>query len=961
MGLILSLLQWLAGVVLNSSDFWKDIDLLSFENEGDVETKFVIPLLEMLGYSLPNIKSKQPVDFQEGRAKRPGRKPEADFVVYGGEPHGRATSLMVVEAKRPLEALVQARGQAESYASALRAPLIMLTNGKEVELWQLQPAGESELVFQARAGELASRRGELEVIAGIGAVTDLCSALANKRLDLIADDITRFEQHEHCRLDPRKRTIVRTLRNRSTGAITTSFTLFDACPKGAIVLGPSGYGKTTLAASLTREAIQLRWEGRRKGLAVEVFLPDLADYSGGWENYVAERAAPHLPAMTLQGLRGHIRRNGITIVADGLDRVAPGSRDSVFSALRVFVRDYPHAQVFLLSRYPDGRTYELNLPEFDLQPYSEEDFKNLLSVNNVAEPEHWGRISTMPEHLGKLVCEPLIADLVLTHLRSHATYPTHIRPLYEEWLEHLFRGFAPIEKLSLRALLSDIAVQSAAASIPFDKARELAVAQGHTVEVLNTLSDANAIVVREATIEVSHEALADYLRALEFIQSSGADFDAVVQTIDFEATSQFPRLLLAAARTPQEGLAIWRAIVKKDLYVGIDALQFTHGGGGLLPLKAQDAHTRVLSDLLDGYDTVVNAHFSELRAELASTVAGRPVNILGVTGDYNDGQAFYGFVDVRPGESRIVAHAEEDPTISYGMGLTALGYMGDGGRILGVNAVASGLADMLKCRMLLGGRVFTEEVVLGRLRHLSRNYRIGLATPYDLHDARERLLPLEAKYVGSFGHRSGQTFRISTLLREIEYLLDSGTGELRDWCDTRKLDLSADSGQKMFAAELDRFHRRLQTAYSEVIQRSFPSLIAAMSHTMQIPYRIGLEVDVSEAQTNRISMTYREMPVESMEEAGADVSFPSIKSDWLTRRATEDHHRDNQVRLASLATSRKNYVSSTGWGNFHGFVVSRWDGSGLPDETAITRDVAKWIRDDFKAIFARLPGLSKFN
>jgi len=144
---------------LINPDFWSDVGTLSFENEADVETRLVLPLLQTLGYSPADIRSKQAIDFQMGREKRKGRKPEADFVVYGGEPHGRATSLMVVEAKRPSESLDDALKQAESYASAVRAPIVMLTNGKSIELWQLQPAGENTLAFRASIGELASKRG----------------------------------------------------------------------------------------------------------------------------------------------------------------------------------------------------------------------------------------------------------------------------------------------------------------------------------------------------------------------------------------------------------------------------------------------------------------------------------------------------------------------------------------------------------------------------------------------------------------------------------------------------------------------------------------------------------------------------------------------------------------------------------------------------------------------------------
>ncbi|MBB2974430.1 hypothetical protein [Mesorhizobium sp. RMAD-H1] len=81
------------------SDFWTST-YSDLSSESDVEMRFVLPLLRELGHELSNIRSKHPVEFQEGRVRRAGRKPEADFVVYSELPHTRETALIVVETKR---------------------------------------------------------------------------------------------------------------------------------------------------------------------------------------------------------------------------------------------------------------------------------------------------------------------------------------------------------------------------------------------------------------------------------------------------------------------------------------------------------------------------------------------------------------------------------------------------------------------------------------------------------------------------------------------------------------------------------------------------------------------------------------------------------------------------------------------------------------------------------------------
>jgi hypothetical protein len=82
----------------NKDQFWNEISRQTFENEAEVETSLILPLLDALSYAAEDIRPKYPVIFQEGRR---GRKPELDFAVFGKKPHCRATSLIAVEAKSP--------------------------------------------------------------------------------------------------------------------------------------------------------------------------------------------------------------------------------------------------------------------------------------------------------------------------------------------------------------------------------------------------------------------------------------------------------------------------------------------------------------------------------------------------------------------------------------------------------------------------------------------------------------------------------------------------------------------------------------------------------------------------------------------------------------------------------------------------------------------------------------------
>ena len=95
-------------------DFWSSVQDLTFENEGDVETRLVLPLLRALGYNDSDIGAKVPIVFQQGKK---GRRHEADFVVYDGPVRNTKTSLLVLEAKGPNESLSTGTNQGESTRS----------------------------------------------------------------------------------------------------------------------------------------------------------------------------------------------------------------------------------------------------------------------------------------------------------------------------------------------------------------------------------------------------------------------------------------------------------------------------------------------------------------------------------------------------------------------------------------------------------------------------------------------------------------------------------------------------------------------------------------------------------------------------------------------------------------------------------------------------------------------------
>jgi|DewCreStandDraft_4_1066084.scaffolds.fasta_scaffold25261_4 hypothetical protein len=113
------------------SDWRNEIIHTSYGSEIEVEVKFVYPLMRFLGYRINDLKMRVQVESQFGRQKVTGI---ADWVVYNqatGKPH------IVIEAKDSTQRLDgPVQEQARSYAFALGAPMYLMTNGKEIVVYE---------------------------------------------------------------------------------------------------------------------------------------------------------------------------------------------------------------------------------------------------------------------------------------------------------------------------------------------------------------------------------------------------------------------------------------------------------------------------------------------------------------------------------------------------------------------------------------------------------------------------------------------------------------------------------------------------------------------------------------------------------------------------------------------------------------------------------------------------------
>lgn len=124
----------------------------TFDSEKEVEIRFILPLLERLGYTEDDRADGYPVEIYEGVRKT---TKEADFVLFDGRNRSKDNTLLVIEAKAVGKKLTDYIGQARTYAIWLGTPYYMVTNGDEIRVYLYRSPIESDVeVFTGKRNKL---------------------------------------------------------------------------------------------------------------------------------------------------------------------------------------------------------------------------------------------------------------------------------------------------------------------------------------------------------------------------------------------------------------------------------------------------------------------------------------------------------------------------------------------------------------------------------------------------------------------------------------------------------------------------------------------------------------------------------------------------------------------------------------------------------------------------------------
>ncbi|MDH2310334.1 type I restriction enzyme HsdR N-terminal domain-containing protein [Methylobacterium brachiatum] len=938
------------------SSFWDEVERIELTREANVETWLVLPLLNALGYEHSLIESKVPVIFQEGRSTRPGRKPEADFVVYAERPFSRATSLIVVETKRSDEQLEEGRAQGESYAQNLRTPILLMTNGVRFEIWQLQASTESVRVLECDVAELRSKRGAIEGLLSREALKAHCARIEYKRFDVAAGDLGAYELAEYERVFPVvRRAILRTSKAFGTGSTVRSNELLDTQTRGAVILGASGLGKSTLADMLLHDGVERRWLGESTALPIEVFLPDLASSSTNLKEFARDRIAAHKPGFTSAMLDVVIRDQGLTIIADGFERVPHERRSEIESGLRMFLRDCPHCQLFIMSR---AALSTVNLPNMSLVEYTANDLHELGRLRSYENEAAAWAFRSAPEYIYRIGEIPLLAELMLERYSRERRHTTNLASLYEAWIEQLLSSLTLVDQALSRSTLEQIASETSEGPISIGRVLDLCRVRSDPEASLERLIAISAISVRGTSVELRHEALADYLRAALYWRSSHQSAGLTLNDLSFDPSSQFGLLLVATAPTRAARRAAWQAVARADIQLAIHSLHYAAGSELLSGQNCNVEAIEFLGDVRDSIENLVSSHLHPVGHLLREEIAGTFVHRLGISGNASAEDVSYFFFEANgaPDSIRLaLPSGGELPPKFYNHALRRVGYGPEAGRILGATRVKESLIKQIKLRTLSGGLIWTQERVFGRLRHLAREYHAPVNS-LELQNALN-ILEDDRDYLVAGEFNGNQTFLISDLIADIEILTSQGISGIPAWAEgIDDLDLHIADDQSRFCRVMNEYYRRVQVVYNEVAYRSFPRLGRYLQTLAAMPLRYEFEVEFYvRNDTENVALHYRRFPTADYLTAGADVSFPDTLSDHDSAEAVQTYLERTDALLAQFGRPSGYTSAQWGWCGIPDFEGRDTTFDGLRDESVVVRTAMQWMKKDIEHIFSEIP------
>ncbi len=470
--------------------------------------------------------------------------------------------------------------------------------------------------------------------------------------------------------------------------------------------------------------------------------------------------------------------------------------------------------------------------------------------------------------------------------------------------------------------------------------------------LISELIDCDALRVNGVSLEIQHEALADYLRAVQLVSLPEPDLVDKLGVVALRKDSLFPALLTSQLGSRDLQAILWKRMSQTELDLYLDALRYRFDLSEDLQQLDQSALSRnYLEDLLDGIEIPVDAFCPRMRNAVVRYLTQEEDEKLAVTGIVYGpplDEVAYGFRGDSGDTRVIVSRPERQQGVhsTQWLHLGRSGYRLDSGRLLGATRLRDTLLKVIENQQLEGGNAWISERLVGRVWHLQRSQALELDERDSLESIEQRLNEFAGEWV-PYGDGTREWFSVDTMLKDIRHLRQSGMVRIDLWWrDCGWVANASIQTEETVGKVLDQYFRRRQLLLKEVIEESFPRLAPHMRAYTSLPERWDITLTPHFRAFPGFQMHARWAPTVSWADAGADVRFADYSPAW---------HDDAHLRESLQKLGRPADRFIIGWnGPLPSFEGYWWDGR-FPSTTALVREVCDLVKKEIEYLFSALP------
>jgi hypothetical protein len=173
--------------------------------------------------------------------------------------------------------------------------------------------------------------------------------------------------------------------------------------------------------------------------------------------------------------------------------------------------------------------------------------------------------------------------------------------------------------------------------------------------IIDYLVQCDAIRFEAKAVRFEHEALSDYLRALEIAAQMPAEALTQLHTIRLEADSLFPVLLASVLPSVELRNELWLRVLELDVRTYINMLRYRADLSDDIPIgDADDFAHRYLAELLDGLEAPLIGFFPQIQRVVRRALFDIECNSLAVLGNVRASDVEYALLKREDREPRVV-------------------------------------------------------------------------------------------------------------------------------------------------------------------------------------------------------------------------------------------------------------------------------------------------------------------